>query len=509
MPGTSASKKSAFSGTAVLAIVTAGVLLAGCASKNSAAGSGGKPPKLLIGTGTSAGTDAAPMMAAAGVAPGALAPQPVGGFAGFGGYVLSGTLPTEPTHAPIWTWQSGKASESDVTKLASALGLSGTPQRHAFGWDLSTSTGDLRVRDTDGEQWSYNRADSVPCPAYQTDIDNADGASVGYGCAVAPVPSATDNLPAPVPGPDETATKAAAASLLSKLGITGSEQFNASSPTSTLTVAPQVDGMPTQGIETNVDVDAKGIRAATGRLVAPKSGDDYPLQTATAAFKSLADRPMPMIAMYCGPLRGGPVLPIPAASGPNTKFPLNPSASDQPAPVASGPNTKFPLNPGASESPNTVLVASPPPAPVSAPAIGSTGPIAVPPVESAYPCPTPKPQKVTGAVIGLQVQYNATGATTATDGSTSGGSNIMVPTWFFTVEGSTDPLTAIAVDPSFLGDQTPIPPVGAPAASTSAGFAGSGGGASANSGTVAVPPAPASAGIPGGPALPPTPAAKS
>ncbi|HEY5199277.1 MAG TPA: hypothetical protein VIJ31_00055 [Acidothermaceae bacterium] len=502
MPGTSASKKSAFSGTAVLAIVTAGVLLAGCASKNSAAGSGGNPPKLLIGTGTSAGTADAPMMAA-GVAPGAaVAPQPaVGHFAGFGGYVLAGTLPTEPTHAPIWTWQSGKASESDVTKLASALGLSGTPQRHAFGWELSTSAGDLRVRDTDGEQWSYNRADTVPCPAYQTDIDNADGVSVGVGCAVfaPPIPPGA-SPPTPAPAPDEAATKTAAASLLEALGVTGDEQFNASDPVSTLTVAPQIDGMPTQGIETNVDVDAKGIRAATGRLVAPKSGDDYPLQTATAAFKSLADRPMPMIAMYCGPVRGGPVLPVPAASGPNTKFPLNPSASDQPAPVASGPNTKFPLNPAASASPNTVLVASPPPAPVSGPAIDSAGPIAVPPVESAYPCPTPKPQKVTGAVIGLQVQYNATGATTTADGSSSGGSNILVPTWFFTVEGSTDPLTVIAVDPSFLGDQFPIPPVGAPAASTSAGFSGSGGG-SAGSGTVAVPPS--------GPVLPPTPAAKS
>ena len=472
MPGTSASKNAARSGTAAIAVVTAALLLAGCASKNSATSAGGTPPKLLIGT--SAGNAAAPMMAAAGAPAGgaAIAPMPVrGGYAGFGGYVLSGTLPTEPTHAPIWTWQSGKASEADVTKLATALGLTGTPQRHAYGWELTTSAGDLRVRDTDGEQWSYNRADANPCPAYQTDIDNADGASVGFGCAIAVAP-ATPGTPitAPVQGPDETATKTAAASLLSKLGVTGSEQFNASSPTSTLTVAPQIDGMPTQGIETNVDVDAKGIRAATGRLVDPKAGTDYPLQTAKAAFASLADRPMPMIAQYCGPIPvdGGPMPPVPVASGPNTKFPLNPTASAVPAPVASGPNTKFPLNPGASASPNTVLVASPAPAPVSGPAIDSGGPTAVPPVESAYPCPTPAPQKVTGAVIGLQVEYNGSGATTAADGSTSGGSNIMVPTWFFTVEGSTYPLTVIAVDPSFLGDQTPIPPIGAPAASTSA-----------------------------------------
>jgi hypothetical protein len=497
-------KKSVRSGTAVVAVVTAGVLLAGCASKSTAAG--GKPPKLLIGTGTSAGAAAGPMMAAAGVpARGAIAPVPVGGFAGFGGYVLSGTLPTTPTHAPIWTWQSGKASEADVTKLATALGLTGTPTRHPYGWELTTSAGDLRVRDGDGEQWSYDRADSVSCPSYQTDVDNADGASVGFGCAFAAPPASPGKLTlptAPIPGPDETTTKAAAASLLSALGVTGSEQFNASSPASTLTVSPQIDSMPTQGIETSVDVDAKGIRAATGRLVAPKAGDDYPLQTAAAAFKSLADRPMPMIAQYCGPMPVvGPILPVPAAS----------AVGVVPMPVASGPNTKFPLNPGASAvpvpvasaTPNTVMVASPPPAPVSGPAVDSAGPIAVPPVESSYPCPTPVPQKVTGAVIGLQVQYDASGATTNGDGATVGGSNILVPTWFFTVEGSTDPLTVIAIDPSFLGDQT-IPPVGAASASaTSGGFEGSGGG-SAGSGTIAVPPALASV----GPALPPAPAGK-
>jgi hypothetical protein len=514
MLGTSASKKSAFSGTAVLAIVTAGVLLAGCASKNSALGSGGKPPKLLIGTGTSAGAAAAPMIAAAGVpAKGAaIAPEPIGGFGGFGGYVISGTLPTQPTHAPIYTWQSGKATEADVAKLANAFGLTGTPVRHSHGWELKTSGGDLRVRDGDDQPWSYVRGDSLDCPAYQTDIDNPDGVSTGFACAVsatppiaAPATPGTATSPAtpvtpvtPVQGPDETATRAAAASLLSALGVTGSDEFNASSPASTLTVSPQIDGMPTQGIETDVDVDALGIRAAEGQLAAPKAGDDYPLQTATAAFKSLADRPVPAIAMYCGPIPGGPMLPV--TSG-QEQAPLTPGTSAVPAPVASGPNTKFPLNPAASATPDTVLVASPPPALVSGPAVDSAAP-ASPlagysplPVQSAYACPTPKPQKVTGAVIGLQVEYNATGATTATDGTTTGGSNIMVPTWFFTVEGSTDPLTVIAVDPSFLGDQTPIPTVGA------ATSEGSGGGASANSGTVAVPPS--------GPVLPPVPATKS
>ncbi len=107
MLGTSASKKAARTGTAAIAVVTAALLVAGCASKNSATGTGGKPPKLMIGTGSSSGVAAAPM-AAAGLAPGAgTAPMLDRGFTGFGGYVLSGTLPTEPTHAPIWTWQKG------------------------------------------------------------------------------------------------------------------------------------------------------------------------------------------------------------------------------------------------------------------------------------------------------------------------------------------------------------------------------------------------------------------
>ncbi len=106
---------------------------------------------------------------------------------------------------------------------------------------------------------------------------------------------------------------------------------------------------------------------------------------------------------------------------------------------------------------------------------------------------------MTGAVIGLQIEYNASDATAKAGSPTSGGSNILVPTWFFTVEGSTDPLTVIAVDPSFLGDQT-IPPVDGSAGSTSGGFSGSGG-----AGTTAVPPAVASV----GPALPPVPAPHS
>jgi hypothetical protein len=449
------SSKHGRQGMTALALVTAGLLLAGCASKASNTGSSGTPPKLLIGTGSAGGAAAAPMMAA-GVKGAAVAPEPAIGRMGiFGGFVLTGTLPDQPTHAPIYVWQGAKTSQADVTRLAAALGMTGTPTRHAYGWELSTSTGDLRVRDGSGANWSYERADTIACPNYQIDVDNPDGAETGVACAFS-----SANTQAPPQGPDEATTKAAAASLLSALGVSGDEQFNVSSPASTLTIAPQIDSMPTQGIETNVDVDARGIKAASGRLDAPKPSTDYPLQTAKAAFDSLATRPEPMIAMYCGPMRGGPI-PGPIVNGPILNGPVA---------VPSGPVAPIPSGVAV---PNTVTVASPPPALVSAGPASPPDVISAPPGSpTTYTCPTPQPQKITGAVLGLQLEYDATGT----------GSNILVPAWFFTVADSTYPTTVIAVDPSFLGDQA-VPPVGEASAVGGSGFA-------AGSGGAAVPPLP-------------------
>jgi hypothetical protein len=446
-------------GTATLALVTAGLLLAGCASKGSNSASSSAPPKLLIGTGSSGGAAAGPMIAAGAVpasgAPVAQLPAHIGMF---GGFVLTGTLPDTPTHAPIYVWQEAKAAQADVTRLASALGLTGTPVRHAYGWELSTSAGDLRVRDGGGEEWSYDRADAIACPSYQIDVDNPDGAETGVACAF----SSADTQ-APPQGPDEATTKTAAASLLSALGVSGDEQFDVGVPASTLTIAPQVDGMPTTGIETNVDVDARGIRAASGRLDAPTASTVYPLQTAKEAFASLADRPEPMIAQYCGPLPG-PIVNGPIVNGPVVQVVPRPSGVAVPLATASA-------NPTA--TPNTVMVASPPPALGSAVNGGPASPpdvISAPPGSpTTYTCPTPEPQKVTGAVLGLQLEYDGTGS----------GSNILVPAWFFTVADSTSPTTAIAVDPSFLGDQA-VPPVGGASA-----VSGSGG--------VAAPPTPVQA----------------
>lgn len=452
------------SARATLCLAAAALLVTGCASRQSASSStvSSKLPKLLIAT----AVDGAAPAAAAAIAP-AAGGGPENRMGIFAGYVLAGTLPDQPTHAPIYLWPSTKPSQSDVEKLASALGLSGTPTRHANGWDLKTATGELRVRDDQGQQWSYARADTEQCQAFQTDIDSPDS-STGFACAVAssvevppavgapavgapPVPAPT--IAPPANGPDEAATKAAAASLLAALGLTGDDQFSAGAPTSYLNVSPKVAGLPTQGIDTTINVDARGIAGATGQLQAPTAGDDYPLQTAKAAFDSLAARPQPMIAMYCGPVPGGPNrfggVASSAAEAP-------PSAAGAPKPIA-------------------------PPVPVNSVSVGSPPADATKPADatqlndgSAMPCPTPEPIKITGAHLGLEIEYNATTA----------GATILVPAWFFTLADSSLATTAIAVDPAYLGTPpqpsreaiggggasgfSAVPPVGAPGVAPSA-----------------------------------------
>jgi hypothetical protein len=458
-------------------LVTTALLVTGCASSNSAK-SGGTLPKLHIGTstGATAGSVAAGAMMApapAAVAPGTVNNGP-GGIAGpvtgrlatFGGYVLAGTLPDQPTEAPIWQWTTGQAGNDDVTRLAAALGLTGTPQRHAYGWEVATSTGDLRVSDAAGHPWSYARGSSGSCLNYSVDIDNANNAA--SGCAIA-VP-APDSTTPPANGPDDAATKAATASLLAAIGITGDEEVSVGAPSSELTVAPVVGGLPTQGIETTVDVDASGIVDANGTLNLPTAGDNYPLRTAKSAFADLATEPRPMIAMYCGPIPvDGPVtmttaqvatppapnnLAVPQVAGPVTTTSAAPSAN--------------PAVPASPAEPPTLIAT---PSPVESPTFT---------VDSPQPCPSPEPTKITGATLGLQIAYDAT----------SDGSSIMVPAWFFSTADSSAATSVVAIAPAYLdGPATPTPPaVASPAvgASSSPGFTG--GGAVGSPG-VAFPPA--------------------
>ncbi|MDQ1496170.1 MAG: hypothetical protein QOG69_2653 [Actinomycetota bacterium] len=439
-------------------LVGLAVLVAGCASRNTAHSA--SPPKLLL-----AQTQLDSARAASGAA--ALAPgsgavdRPA--FAGFGGYVLAGTLPDKPTHAPVWRWAKAPATEKDVVKLGKALGVTGTPQRHPYGWLLSSATGEVRVSDAVGSQWSYTRADLVTCSPYMVDIDHNPDGSTSSGCGVAVSPDqAIPN------GPDDAAARAAVAPLIAALGVKGDEQVSPGAPASSVMVSPEVGGLPTQGIETSIDVDSKGVRSAFGRLTTPAAGDDYPLRTAKQGFTDLSNRPHIMMGLampYCGPMPDGGPVPLgsdaatPPDSAPGAKLAPSTSATaavgSAPTAIAASPPTE----------PNKPIQASgaPEPAPVSSgPADHPYSPHPLPIVS----CPPPTPQKVTGATLGLQLSYEG-------NGSNGLGSEVLVPAWFFTIEGETTPTPVIAIDPAFLGTPEIDP-----------GFTGSSGSSGGGGGTV-------------------------
>ncbi len=464
--------------TMIAIAATAGVL-AGCAKSPAGSATAAKPPKLhLAGDLQAAAGQALGAPMAAGVNGAAVNGTAVrggpdidpgfNGFTGFGGYVLSGTLPATPTHAPVWRWTATLATSDEIVKLGQLVGVTGTPQRHAHGWLLSSSAGEVRVSDGGGHQWSFSRADTLSCSAFSVDIDHAGDTVTGSGCAVAVgvppqissdggVPTPETSAVAPTPtasGPDSAHARAAAAALLSGLNISGSEQVDVGAPTSTVTMTQSVGGLATEGLETSVTVDATGVEAATGRLEQPTKGDDYPLRTAKDAFTDLNQRPRMMMMPYCGPM------PMRIPNGPDGKFPLN-SAAPGVAPGVvpglaprGGPDVQSPPTAvGAPPVPPTAVDS--PPAPPT-PVVSVPAPSAVEPVPS---CPTPKPTPVTGASLGLQLTYDGSGA----------GAEILVPSWLFTIDGSTSPTAVIAIDPAYLAGPDELPGAGTTAVEPNSG----------------------------------------
>ena len=257
--------------------------LTACGSEVAGSGSGDLP-LLRIGTGAYAGD-------ARGAAAGATGP-------GADNYPLSGALPTGPATSTVARFGTAQVPASDVSSLATALGLDGTPVRHAHGWELTTRDGVLQVRDG-GTAWSFARG-SGQCPAYSVDVDQAGGVN-GVGCAVTSGPGST---PAPAtPVPSDAATRAAADPVLAAVGLDTSLATVLPAVSGygvrTLALDPVVDGRPTAGARTIVDVDHLGVLGAMGVLATPTVGDAYPIITAAAALDLLRSMPQPEIAIAC------------------------------------------------------------------------------------------------------------------------------------------------------------------------------------------------------------------
>jgi hypothetical protein len=205
-------------------------------------------------------------------------------------YPLVGTLPSGPAQAPVHRFGSDPVPAATVTALATAVGLSGTVQRHARGVVVSSPAGELRVRD--GGSWSYWRADDL-CPPTRVDVESADPNSVAMGCAVSPTDATI--VAAPPKNPEITA-----APVLDAAGVGAlPARVDDRDATSDVTVQASIGGARVSGLSTVVTVDARGVLSAYGVLGQPAEGPAYPLLPAATALGWLRAQPRPEIAISC------------------------------------------------------------------------------------------------------------------------------------------------------------------------------------------------------------------
>lgn len=181
----------------VSALAVAG-LVVGVSVALSEGGSGGPPALRLAGAAGSTTDAAAPKAPTSGVR-------------------FTGTLPTGPATAQVHDLPAGAAPVNRVRELASALGVTASPERVVRSW----RAGLLVVRDEPGHPWSYGEAsDCGPDSTVSSDgstscvvTDPAPGSVQGSGSSgsTAPVePAATDPVATACPAAQTCATAGSA-----------------------------------------------------------------------------------------------------------------------------------------------------------------------------------------------------------------------------------------------------------------------------------------------------------
>lgn len=385
--------------------LVAGILAAataGCASQ--AAARNVQPPKLQIGA--VAESEAAAVGA----------PAPRTGISVYGAsYVLAGPLPDHPTHAQVWRWDSEqKTSQDDVARLARGLGISNPPQRHAHGWVARSASGELRVRDGGSGQWAYVRADRAQCAPYMLDVDQ-DGNTV-EGCAMA-VPSG------PV-APARVTPAASGEAVPADPGLDGSASSTVpADPGPVLASPPARPATPP---------------AATRPPAAPGPDDATTRAAAHSLLQALG------VAGAEQVLHGTPgtstLLVSPTiGSLPTLGIEINIDVDARGVSAAHGlleqprAGDDYPLR--TAKSAFDALLHQPRPMIAECAPVAPSGP-------APASCQPPPPTPITGAKLGLQARWDAT-------------DQVLVPAWFFTVEGWDQPVAIVAIDSAFIADVEP------------------------------------------------------
>ncbi len=252
----------------LLALAGCGTQRAGDGAGGDGAGGDGDPPPLQIGAGTVA-------EALAG-----RAAQPK----------LAATLPAGPDRAAVHRY-TGEVAPAAVTTLATALGLTGPVDKHAYGWSVGLpGAARLTVRADGTGAWAYSDGRERCGPV--VDVDNAENPDAVTSCA------SVGELLEPAPG--RARATAAADPVLSAVGLDpGAALLQHVGDTTWASVDPRVDGLATSGVTTTVVVSADGVRSAYGHLGSTATGAHYPVIDAQTAWDRLADLPVPEIGIVC------------------------------------------------------------------------------------------------------------------------------------------------------------------------------------------------------------------
>lgn len=235
--------------------------------KAAVADAAGTPPPLLLdGQGDGRGP---------GIAPGE--PDPSGAV-----YKAQGPLPKGPDKAPVLRAQ-GKVTSADVSRLAKALGVSGTPQLSGAQWRIAPP-------EKDGAGPRLDVAVEAPGTWSFTVVN---GGQQGDACLKGPdCPAPGGKRPWGWGGapPSEAVAKAAAAPILKALGqqdaeldagqVMGAERV--------VNADPRIDGLPTYGWATGLRVGPDGkLVGGSGRLKEPVKSATYPVIGAEKALAAL------------------------------------------------------------------------------------------------------------------------------------------------------------------------------------------------------------------------------
>ncbi|MGW2112892.1 hypothetical protein [Streptomyces sp. NPDC001948] len=229
------------------------------------------PPPLSLDR--PSGAPASPEAPSRGIAPGE--PDPSGGRVV---YRASGKLPEGPRTAAV-RHAVGTVSAAEVARLAKALKLAGTPQAEGTYWKVG-SDGDgsgsaLRVEKQAPGTWSFARYGSGG-------TDNCQKETICSGGN--PTPGGSGS---PV---SESAARAAAAPVLKAAGQDGAalDSGQLMGSVRVVNADPKVDGLPTYGWSTGIQVGANGeVVGGSGQLKGLEKGDSYPVIGAAQALEQL------------------------------------------------------------------------------------------------------------------------------------------------------------------------------------------------------------------------------